>query len=254
VAGLGLYDAWNSEHTRRGYTYYASMSASCLDRIYVTRNLLDRKQGIEVVAIAFTDHFAVVIRLTTDVSIPERGRSYWKMNVSLLSATDFRDDLQERRTTWREHDRFYTNPVTWWTRHVKEQIRKYFVCKGATRRQDRAKLENFYEYYAAIYDAVRDTSHARTTHIALKALKAKIVRLHNEKSTQLLLGVDDQDKHVNDPPAIYQILKQRKRQTSRLILNTPSRHILRKFVDMMKSKYNDIQVDPGYVHSLLRGI
>jgi hypothetical protein len=87
AAGLGLYDAWDSEHTRRGYTHYAPMSASRLDRIYVTRNLLDRKQGMKVVATVFTDHFAVVIRLTTDVPIPERGRSYWKMNAFLLSAT-----------------------------------------------------------------------------------------------------------------------------------------------------------------------
>jgi hypothetical protein len=66
VAGLGLYDAWDSEHTRRGYTHYAPMSASWLERIYVTRKLLDRKQGMEVVATAFTDHFVMVIRLTTD--------------------------------------------------------------------------------------------------------------------------------------------------------------------------------------------
>jgi hypothetical protein len=113
MAGLGLYDAWDTGHTRRGYTHYAPMSASRPDSIYVTRNLLDRKQEMEVVATAFTDHFAVVIRLTTDMPIPERGRSYWKMNASLLSATDFRDDLQERWTTWREHGGLYPNPVMW---------------------------------------------------------------------------------------------------------------------------------------------
>jgi hypothetical protein len=117
------------------------MSAPRLDRIYVTRNLLDRKKGMEVVATDFTDHFAVVIQLTTDVPIPERGRSRWKMNASLLSATDFCDDLQERWTTWRKHGRFYPNPVMWWTRYVKEQIRKYFVFKGAIRRQDLVKLK-----------------------------------------------------------------------------------------------------------------
>jgi hypothetical protein len=180
--------------------------------------------------------------------------------VSILSATDFRDDLQERWTTWREHGRFYSNRVMWWNRYVKEQIRKYFVCKGATRRQDRAKLENF--YYEAIYDVLRYTSHARTTHIALNALKAKIVRLHSGKSTQLL-GVDDQDKPVDEPPTLYQVLKQKKWQTSRLILNvrdadgtthTSPRAMLRTFVDRMESKYDDIQVDPGNVNSMLRGI
>jgi glutamine synthetase len=97
----------------------------------------------------------------------------------------------------------------------------------------------------------------------LNALKAKIVRLHNGKSTQLLLGVHDQDKHIDEQPTLYQVLKQRKRQTSRLILNvrdadgtthTSPRAILRTFVDRMKSKYEDIQVDPGNVHSMLRGL
>jgi hypothetical protein len=156
---------------------------------------------------------------------------------------------------------FLPEPLIWWTRYVKEQIRKCLVCKGATRRQAREKLENF--YYAAIYDAVRDTAHAPTTHIASNAMKAKIVRIHNGKSTQLLLGVDDQDKHIDEPLILYQVLKQRKRQTSRFILNfrdtdgtthTSPRAILRTFVDRIKGKYDDIQVDPGNVHSMLRGI
>jgi hypothetical protein len=90
--------------------------------MYVTENLYTRKRGVETVATAFTDHFAVVVRLATDVSILERRRSYWKMNISLLYDKSFREILQERWTKWQAHKRYYPNAVMWWTRYVKAQI------------------------------------------------------------------------------------------------------------------------------------
>jgi hypothetical protein len=83
--GLGLKDVWESPQTRPTYTHYTSMGASRLDRIYVTENLRKNKKGVETVAAAFTDHLAVVLRITLDTRNICRGRGYWKMNVSLLT-------------------------------------------------------------------------------------------------------------------------------------------------------------------------
>jgi hypothetical protein len=77
---------------------------------FVTGNLYTRKLGVETVATGFTDHFAVV-RLATDVPILERGRSYWKMNISLLYDKSFLEILQERWIKWQAHKRHYPNAV-----------------------------------------------------------------------------------------------------------------------------------------------
>jgi hypothetical protein len=44
---------------------------------------------VETIATAFTDHFAVVLRLVIDAPLPLRGRGYWKMIVSLLQDATF---------------------------------------------------------------------------------------------------------------------------------------------------------------------
>ena len=86
---LDLHDVWNATSTNKGYTHYASKTASRLDRIYVTKHLRTRKTGVETIATAFTDHFVVILRLAIDALLPLRGRGYWKMNVSLLQDATF---------------------------------------------------------------------------------------------------------------------------------------------------------------------
>ena len=74
VHALVLPDMWDASLSRNGYTHYTPLAASRLDRIYVTNQLLSRKQGAETVATAFTDHFPVVLRLAIDIPLPLRQR------------------------------------------------------------------------------------------------------------------------------------------------------------------------------------
>jgi hypothetical protein len=136
LRGFELHDVWDASRSRQVYTYYAPRSASRLDRIYIAEHLLARKQGLETVAPAFTDHLAVVLRLAVDIPLPVRGKSYWKINTSYLHETAFRDVIKVHWTRWQRHKKFYSNAVTWW-----EQIRRLFICEGTCRRSDRNSLE-----------------------------------------------------------------------------------------------------------------
>jgi exonuclease III len=74
VKGFDLHDVWEASSSNHGYTHYAHMTASRLDRIYGTEQLYASKQGVETVATAFTDHFAMIFRLAIDIPLPTRGR------------------------------------------------------------------------------------------------------------------------------------------------------------------------------------
>jgi len=63
VSGFRLQDVWDTSRSRHVYT----RTASRLDSLYVTNHLLSRKQGVETVATAFTDHLALVLRLAIEV-------------------------------------------------------------------------------------------------------------------------------------------------------------------------------------------
>jgi len=91
---------WEVTPERGIYTHYSRQEASRLDRIYVTRNLRDRKKGIETVVAAFTDHLAVVLSIALDVDIIRRGRSFWKMNAKLMQDAHFQDQLSQQWKRW----------------------------------------------------------------------------------------------------------------------------------------------------------
>jgi len=73
VRGNALQDAWQGGADRPGYTHYSVGSAARLDRIYISSDLLRRKQEMETLAAAFTDHMAVCLRMTVEEPIMRRG-------------------------------------------------------------------------------------------------------------------------------------------------------------------------------------
>ena len=104
IKGLDLTDVWESNPT--AYTHYTATGASRIDWIYVTHDLRRRQQGAETVAAAFTDHFAVILRLTMDVPCFPRKKGYWRMNVSFLSDPSFLQTKKENWEKWRAHMKY----------------------------------------------------------------------------------------------------------------------------------------------------
>ena len=63
VHGFELQDMWRADTARTVFTHYSLMVASRIDRIYTTKNLIDKLIGVDTVAAAFTDHLSVLMRL-----------------------------------------------------------------------------------------------------------------------------------------------------------------------------------------------
>jgi exonuclease III len=77
VHGYSLRDAWQAPPGRHAYTHYTIHGVTRLDRIYLSNDLLPRKTGITTVAAAFSDHHAVVLRLSWSTPVLRRGRGTW---------------------------------------------------------------------------------------------------------------------------------------------------------------------------------
>jgi exonuclease III len=84
VQGFELRDIWRQRPESPVYTHYSPTGATRINRFYTTQALRDRKIIAETVAAAFTDHHAVMLKLTIDIPILRRGRGRWKMNNALL--------------------------------------------------------------------------------------------------------------------------------------------------------------------------
>ena len=69
VYGLTLRDTWKGNPTRKVYTHYSASGTTRIDRIYSTRELLERKLSVENAVAPFTDHLAICLRISIDLPI-----------------------------------------------------------------------------------------------------------------------------------------------------------------------------------------
>ena len=79
--------------------------------------------------LAFTDHFAVTLRLNLDIPIFRRGRGTWKLNTSLLDAKGSKQKLETRWAGWTRQKRYFPELTMWWCRLTKKNI-KHFYMQG----------------------------------------------------------------------------------------------------------------------------
>jgi len=75
---------WRADTLRTVFTHYSPMGASRIDRIYTTKELSDKKIGVETVTAAFIDHLSTVenlsavMRLSVDVQSCDGARDSGK--------------------------------------------------------------------------------------------------------------------------------------------------------------------------------
>jgi hypothetical protein len=194
-----------------------------------------KKQVVETVVTAFT-HNLPILRLTLHIPCIQRGKGFWRMNISYLGETSFHNTLRKSWENWQGHIKYYRNRALWWERYER-MIRQIFLCEGTKRRCDRIRLEKF--YYNAKYDVPQDSSNHATKAEGLKKLKAKIIRLHSER--QGILGdTGERDRIAGEQPTLHHLLKARKRQEARIVhqiydnhgtLLRTSAHIMQMFTE-----------------------
>jgi hypothetical protein len=122
-------------------------------------------------------------------------------------------------------------------------------------------MENF--YYSTIYDILRESADHNTTAIALKRLKAQIIRLHSQELHSIYLDNAEQDAVNGEEPTMYHIIKAKKRQTNRTIthitddqgmVQTNQETILRTFDNHMRTKYEPIPIQEEAYGEIIRSI
>ena len=215
IHDYSLRDAWQARPGNTAYTHYTVHGATRLDRFYLTVGLLRRKTGVATIAAAFTDHFAVVLRLSMGAPLLRRGRGTWKLRSDTLTSTHVMEDLQHHWTQWKKQQHLYPNINLWWSRHCKKRLRQIFQRLEAERRRDIQTLENF--YYDCIYALVSTADGNPSTSPALIHLNAKIIRLHAKRLQSSMSDTSPADNIPGETPTLYQLIRKHKRRSSRLV-------------------------------------
>jgi len=125
VHGLALTDTLQGNPTRKVYTHYSASGATRIDRIYATRELLERKLGVEAIIAPYTDHLAVCLRISIVIPIMRRGRGLWKMDSAVITENA---SMEKLRTLWGQLQRqkgYFPDLTMWWDGLCKKKIQLY---------------------------------------------------------------------------------------------------------------------------------
>ena len=177
VTGLELMDVWDVNHGWMIYMHYTAQGVSRLDRIYVSCQLLKSKQGVESIAAEFMDHLAIMLHVSLSGPCRTWGKGYWQIYPTYLDDQHFLQTFRQHWEMWRKNAHYYLSRMMWWCRLVKRRIRFFFSCTSVERCRECEIMEHF--YYGALYDVLQDERDSGDNKLALKSLKAKIIRLNS---------------------------------------------------------------------------
>ena len=106
VRGILLTDMWDKGPRHPTFTHYSTTGASRIDRFYLSTAEKDRKSDTEIIPTAFTDHQAVVLRLSIPAPERRRRRGRWKMDPHIVHESTFKAKFQTEWEKWRGHKRY----------------------------------------------------------------------------------------------------------------------------------------------------
>ena len=109
ILGLALSDAWSQGPQRPAYTHFSATGATRIDRFYITQDLLLRKTSIEILPAAFTDHNAVVLRLSIPTVHTGWRRGRWKMDPLLVTDAVIKDKVRCAWAKWQRSKQYYSD-------------------------------------------------------------------------------------------------------------------------------------------------
>ena len=118
-----IVDAWWIHNNRSQYTYVRQNYESRIDRFYITNR--DNIRSSKVIHCSFSDHSAVVINVNINENI-SIGRSYWKLNTSLLKDENVKENFSNYWGHLKSLIYNYENELISWENCAKPKIKSFF--------------------------------------------------------------------------------------------------------------------------------
>lgn len=112
-----------------------------------------QKTGIEIVAATFTNHLAVVLRISTPNYEVVRQRLRWKTDPVAMQDENLKVKIRDAMVKWRPRQCYYSDIVQWWERCVKTQLQRLIRCEDTERHKDYTLMEN--HLYGCLYNILR---------------------------------------------------------------------------------------------------
>ena len=159
------------------YTYVKQNYASRLDRIYISDGKFNHL-NMKTVPLSFTDHSAVLLDFKLE-NLIEFGKSYWKLNCSLLKEIAIKEDFKVLWLQIVEQKKNYASILEWWEFLAKVRVKEFYIKVGAFKKRMRYGMLNMLENrLRSLYEAAYSTGAPDFEEI--NSIKARIEHIKDE--------------------------------------------------------------------------
>ena len=154
---------------------------------------------------AFTDHYAVAIRITVQDTDLQTARVRWEMDPTLKNDKNLKKRISPEWVKRQTHKRHYPDITMWCEWCVKKRLPILIRKEQYERNKCYKIVEN--HLCQCIYDILLSDIPEPDKLPALQRYKAKIVRLHARRMEKVMLDNNAQDKMEDEEPSLFHILK-----------------------------------------------
>ena len=170
-------DAWFLNNRNVEFTYVRQNYGSRIDRVYL-RDLANNLNNIKVIHVNFSDHSCVWTKLNLP-DIPQQGKSYWKMNSTLLDIELVKEKFKVEWARMGMMKNRYRNLNEWWDLYAKKQIKYFFIREGQKEMGKKYGLIQYLEFCLnELYNKLNLTG--ELDYGEVKILKDRINELKND--------------------------------------------------------------------------
>ena len=128
IRTLNLKDVWFLKHKHIEYTFVRTNFGSRIDRAYVN-GLSKYISNVKTINVNFSDHSCLYSEFILP-NIPQKGKYYWKMNVSLLSDEEIKERFKIEWYRMCLIKNKFKDINEWWDIYVKKEIKSFFIREG----------------------------------------------------------------------------------------------------------------------------
>lgn len=180
-------DIWRELHPKdKDYTLYSHShnSYSRLDYFFIPSECIHRVSSCHVGPIVLSDHGSVY--LVIDISISIQKSTYWKLNTSFLSNTNFHSFFKRKIIQdWQDNQNSPVSPAMKWDA-AKATMRGHFIAYASLMKKLRTQKRKELEAEVNYLEKQHKTFPNQDNWILLNNARAKLNLDHTEHVKKLL--------------------------------------------------------------------
>ena len=174
MSDFGLIDSFRYLNPRtKHFTWFGHQAtqASRLDRVFVPPKLIE---NVFAEFFPYSDHKFVHCFLAIETNASNHGKSYWKLNNSILSDKYFREKVEEVLRDSRTLRPAFSSTGEWWD-DVKNRIKKVAIKHSSVKKKHNDKLKS----------DIKSRLEKATTSLEMHALKTQLREITDKELNSL---------------------------------------------------------------------